>query len=91
MDEIDALIKELKNDERVRRTRFSNRFVNTIGEVYEKYGYGATRALLLDKLDNSKTRFEAQTLLQVLDKINDKNLPSSIGGFIIRKITTLRG
>jgi hypothetical protein len=91
MDEIDKLIRELRNDGRVRKTRFSNRFVNTIGEVYEKYGYGATRALLLDKLDDRRARFEAQTLLEVLDKVDEKNLPSSIGGFIIRKITTLRG
>jgi len=90
MDEIDQLIKELKNNKQVQKTRFSNRFVNTIGEVYEKYGYGAARALLLDRLDNNRKSFEAQTLLQVLDKINDKNMPSSIGGFIIRKITKLR-
>jgi len=62
MDEIDKLIRELRNDERIRKTRFSNKFVNTIGEVYEKYGYGATRALLLDKSDDRRTRFEAQTL-----------------------------
>lgn len=90
MDEIDKLIKELRNDERVQKTRFSNRFVNTTGEIYEKYGYGATRVWLLGKSQNRRTNFQAKTLLQILDEIDEKNFPQSIGGFIIRKIMTLR-
>lgn len=90
MDNIEKLLIELKNDQSIKRMRFSGRFANTVGEIYEKYGYGATKAFLSDRLSNEKENFEARTLLYVLNKINNAHLPLSLGGFIIRKIDMLQ-
>lgn len=90
MDIIENLVEELRENEFVQKTRFSGKFVNTVGEIYEKYGYAATRVWLSDKLYDRKTQFEARILLSILEKINNTNIPSSIGGFIIRKIDTLK-
>jgi len=73
----------------ISRTRFSNRFVNTVGEIYERDGYGATKLFLQEKAQERRTRFEAQSLLKVLDLVKSANVPPSIGGYIIRKLPTI--
>lgn len=84
------LLNELKKDQQLERVRFSNKFVNVVGEMYEKYGYGATVAFLLEKKEDRKSSVEANTLLKVIEKVKTANVPPSIGGFIIRKITSLK-
>jgi len=90
MDEIDALIRKMKEDERIKRTRFTSTIINELGRIYEIYGYGAAKAFLIDKLRNKRKEKEVRTLLRILDEINDMNYPREIGSFIIRKINSLK-
>lgn len=93
MDVIEKLLKDIKEDEIVTKVDyFHGRFVNTVGEIYEKYGYGATKAYLIDKMrDRDRKRsFEAKALLRVVDKVERANLPPSLGGFLIRKLITIK-
>jgi len=87
MDKVEKLVESIRNNRRISGTRFSgSRLVNTVGEIYERDGYGAVKLFLHEKLKNNRTRYEAQTLLEVLDYIKKANLPPSIGGYIIRKL-----
>ena len=90
MDEIDALIRKMKEDERIKRTNFTSSFINDVGKIYEIYGYGAAKLFLVEKLRDNRRRYEAKTLLYILDKVNTLNYPREIGGFIIRKIDSLK-
>jgi hypothetical protein len=86
VDNVEKLINDIRNDRRVSTTRFSNRFVNTIGEMYERSGYGATHLFLQEKVQDRRMRFEAQSVLKVLDLVKSANVSLSIGGYIIRKL-----
>lgn len=90
MDNIEKLLNELRNDKIIRETRFRSNIINTVGEIYERYGYGSAKAYLIDKQNDIKSRNEAKALLYVLNKINNMGIPSSIGSFIIRKIDKLK-
>lgn len=90
MDEIDELIKRMKNDERIKRIRFTSTLINEVGKIYEIYGYGAAKLFLTDKLRDKRKRQEIKTLLYILNEIDNINYPREIGGFIIRKIDSLK-
>ncbi len=87
MDHIERLLHEIQNDRRI-RVLPSRRFAEEVGRIYEKYGYGLTKAFLQAKLHEEKGRSqdEIRSLLLVIDKVKSYNLPSSIGGYIIRKL-----
>lgn len=85
MDIVDEVIEKIRNDPQVRNARFSNKFLNTVGEMCSRYGYGATRLFLLGRNDN-----EARALLKVLDIIEEKNLSVEIGTLIFKKLNAIK-
>ena len=85
MDIIDEVIEKIRNDPQVRNARFSNKFLNTVGEMCSRYGYGATRLFLLGRDEN-----EARVLLKVLDMIEEKNLSVEIGTLIFKKLNAIK-
>ena len=92
-DEINRVILELRAElRRNGEIEIYNTFVNDIGKIYEMYGYGAAKTYLLDKLQdkNRKKQMEARIVLNILDKINNMNIPREIGSFIIRKINSIK-
>ncbi len=85
MDIVDEVIEKIRNDPQIRNARFSNKFLNTVGEMCSRYGYGATRLFLLGRNDN-----EARALLKVLDIIEEKNLSVEIGTLIFKKLNAIK-
>jgi len=85
MDIVDEVIKKIRNDLEVKRARFSNKFLNTVGEMCSRYGYGATRLFLLGRDEN-----EARVLLKVLDMIEERNLSVEIGTLIFKKLNAIK-
>ena len=85
MDIIDEVIEKIRNDPQVRNTRFSNKFLNDVGTVCSRHGYGAVRLFLLGRNDN-----KARVLLKVLKIIEDKNLSVEIGTFIFKKLNAIK-
>jgi len=85
VDIIDEVIEKIRNDPQVRNARFSNKFLNTVGEMCSRYGYGATRLFLLGRDEN-----EARVLLKVLDMIEEKNLSVEIGTLIFKKLNAIK-
>ena len=66
MDIVDEVIEKIRSDPQIRNARFSNKFLNTVGEMCSRYGYGATRLFLLGRDEN-----EARALLKVLDILEE--------------------
>ncbi|ADC64471.1 hypothetical protein Ferp_0290 [Ferroglobus placidus DSM 10642] len=85
MDIVDEVIEKIRNDPQIRSTRFSNKFLNTVGEICSRYGYGATRLFLLGRDDN-----ESKALLKVLDMIVERNLSVEIGTLIFKKLNAIK-
>jgi hypothetical protein len=85
MDIVDDLIERIKNDPDVRRARFSNKFLNTVGEMCSRHGYGATRLFLM-----GRDEYEAKVLLKVLKMIEERNISIEIGTLIFKKLNAIK-
>lgn len=85
MDIVDELIDKIRNDHDVTNARFSNRFLNTVGQICSRYGYGATRLFLL-----GRTEKEARVLIKILDMIEEKNLSIEIGTLIFKRLNAIK-
>lgn len=69
MDEIESLIYEIENDRNIMNTRFTASFLSDISEVFEKHGFGVTKAFLLEKQGRRELYEQATTMLRVLEKL----------------------
>ena len=85
MDIVDEVIEKIRSDPQIRNARFSNKFLNTVGEMCSRYGYGATRLFLLGREEN-----EARALLKVLDILEEKNLSVELGTLILKKLNAIK-
>jgi len=85
MDRVDELIEKIRNDREVINARFSNKLLNTVGQVCSRYGYGATRLFLLGRKEN-----EAKVLIKILDMIEEKNLSIEIGTLILKRLNAIK-
>ena len=85
MDIVDEVIEKIRNDPEVRRARLSNKFLNDVGTVCSRHGYGAVRVFLMGKNDN-----EARALLKVLDILEEKNLSVELGTLIFKKLNAIK-
>ena len=85
MDMVDEVIEKIRSDPQIKNARFSNKFLNTVGEMCSRYGYGATRLFLLGRDEN-----EARVLLKVLDMIEERNLSVEIGTLIFKKLNAIK-
>jgi len=85
MDIVDEVIEKIRSDPQIRNARFSNKFLNTVGEMCSRYGYGATRLFLLGRDEN-----ETRALLKVLDILEEKNLSVELGTLIFKKLNAIK-
>lgn len=93
-DPVEKLIEEIRVCPDVQQARFANNFLNNVAEVFERDGFGTTRAFLLEKRERQELRPQAQALLKVLDLM--ANHPEirqrrAIGRTIIKTIIALKG
>jgi len=93
-DALAGLLEEIKNDPKVNQARyFSNKFLNNIAEGFERYGFEATKAFLVDKKNRRGHYYEAEALLSVL-RILEKNEAikknRKIGRLIMKTLDTSR-
>jgi len=85
MDIVDELIEKIRNDRDVKNTKFSNKFLNTVGEMCSRYGYGATRLFLLGRNEEG-----AKVLIKILEMIEQSKLSREIGTFIFKKLNAIK-
>lgn len=97
MDNIERLLKEIKEDQSIWKSRddrpiyFSGKFLDTVGEVFEKHGFGTTKVYLINQ--SGRDRTQASGMLHVLEKL--KKYPEiitnrAIGRYIIKTLETLK-
>jgi cysteinyl-tRNA synthetase len=93
MDEIEMLIKRIKDDSEIRRTRFNSNFLENVGEVLERYGFEETRLFLLDKKSRYQLKYQATALLKVLDTMKDIEKIKrnrSIGRYVFKNMIAIK-
>lgn len=97
MDRIEKLIKEIQDDRSVwqdprgRPTRFSGKFLNSVGDIFEQHGFGVTRVYLQNQ--SVRDRSQAVGLLKVLEKMEmyqEIKSNRAIGRYIIKSLYTLK-
>lgn len=94
MDEIEKLLDEIRKDKKIQSLRprrgFPRKFLETVGEIFEVYGFGTTEVYL--RAQESRNRSEATALLHLLQKFRRcrKILNSpAIGRYIIKTLDTI--
>ncbi|RLA93866.1 MAG: hypothetical protein DRG83_20405 [Deltaproteobacteria bacterium] len=100
MDNIEKLLKEIKEDRRIWEIRkgdkkysisFSGKFLDTVGEIFEKHGFGVTKVYLLNQ--TGRQRVEAQSMLKVLEKLEscpEVRQNRAIGRYVIKTLENLK-
>ena len=96
MDRIEKLLKEIKGDSKVwefesRPVRYSGKFLDTVGGIFEKYGFGVTKTYLLNQA--GRDRYQAMSMKRVIDKM--EQYPEivgnrAIGRYVIKTIQILK-
>lgn len=96
MDNIERLLREIKDDkevwdERGKPVKFSSNFLQDVADIFEKHGFGVTKTFLLNRAGRS--RVEALKLLKIIAKF--QNVPEiktnrGIGRSIIKSLETLK-
>lgn len=97
MDNIERLLKEIKEDQSIWQSKdgkpiyFSGKFLDTVGEIFEKYGFGTTKVYLANQ--SGRDRSQAFSMQKVLEKLKD--YPEiinnrAIGRYIIKTMDTLK-
>lgn len=97
MDNIERLLKEIKEDQSIWKSKegksiyFSGKFLDTIGEIFEKHGFGTTKVYLANQ--SGRDRPQAFPLLKVLEKL--RGYPEvinnrAIGRYIIKTLEILK-
>jgi len=66
MDDVERLLRAIRDDADVARTRFTASFLNGLAEVYERHGPGVAHTYLLDKRERRELRLQADAALRVL-------------------------
>jgi len=93
MDVIEELIEAIKNDRKVQRTKFTPNFLNDVGEVFERHGFGVAKTFLIEKRERRELRYQADALLDVIakfEKIDEIKQNRSIGRYIIKTVNSLK-
>ena len=97
MDNIEKLLKEIKEDTAIwslgvgKEVRFSGKFLDSVGEIFEKHGFGTTKVFLTNQAGRDK--MQAFSLVKVIDRF--KKYPEivsnrAIGRYIIKTLDTLK-
>jgi len=83
MDIVEKVIEKIRNNPEIKRARFNDEFLNDVGSVFSRHGYGAARVFAM-RDDN-----EARALLKVLDILEEKNLSVELGTLILKKLNAI--
>ena len=99
MDNVEKLLKEIKEDPMVwippgkdrRPIFFSGKFLDTVGEIFEKHGFGTAKVYLLNQ--SGRDRIQALGLKRVLEKM--EKYPEivsnrAIGRYVIKTLEMLK-
>lgn len=81
MDNIEKLLKEIKEDESIWKERrrdgssfhiqLTSGFLNDVADVFEKHGFGTTKTFLFEKSDRRELKSQANSLLKVIAKFEN--------------------
>ena len=93
MDDVEILIEKIKQDRNFQRTPFTSNFLNNVADVFEREGFGVTKTFLLDKQQKYNLKWQAISLLNILN-IFEKNerikQNRKIGRFIIKNLNNFK-
>jgi hypothetical protein len=70
-DPVEELVSKIQSRSDIMQTQFTSNALNSVAEVFERDGFGATRVYLLDKLERNDAAPQATALLAVLDLMHD--------------------
>lgn len=87
MYSVDEIIVFLKRDKDVKNISFSGGFLNNVGEVCSRYGYGAVKVFLIGR---KKEEQQSKALLKVLDEIQKRKIPKEVGTMIFKKLNAIK-
>jgi len=94
-DPIEDVLNQLRRKPGVQRERFSNTFLNNVGDVVEREGFATTRLFLRDKMEQTATRYQARVLLEevlpVLESCERIRQNRAIGRLVIKSLEGLKG
>ena len=96
MDNIEKLLREIKEDPAVWNPgrgplSFSGKFLDTVGEIFEKHGFGTTKVYLMNQ--SGRDRGQALGLKRVLEKFErcpEIMANRAIGRYVIKTLETLK-
>lgn len=97
MDSVERLLKEIKDDQSIWKLRdgryvaFSGKFLDTVGEIFERHGFGVTKVYLANQTGRDRT--QAFSMIKVLEKLQSYPEISNnraIGRYIIKTLDTLK-
>lgn len=94
IDPIERLIEDIRQCPEVQSTHFSNNFLNAVGEVFERDGFGTTRIFLLEKRERQDLRHQSAALLKVIDLMTDHpevRQRRALGRTIIKSLIAIKG
>jgi len=92
-DAVSRILKTLKANESIRKTRFDNTFLANVGEVLGRYGFGAAKAFLLDKLDRqheAQSRVLLDVIIPIMEKEPQLCQNRGIVRYIVKSLNTLK-
>ena len=81
------------DSQKIQNTKFRNTFLNNVGDIFERYGFGATKMFLLGKRESRDLRQQADALLRLIKKFEEYEeikQNRSIGRYIIKILNTLK-
>jgi hypothetical protein len=97
MDNIEKLLSAIKQDASIwsgpggSQVYFSGKFLDTVGEIFEKHGFGTTKVYLINQ--SGRDRVQAGRLLKVIEKF--QNCPEvtsnrAIGRYVIKTLPHIK-
>ena len=97
MDHIEQLLKEIKGDPSVWKdnrgnpVNYSGKFLDTVGEIFEKHGFGTTKVYLINQSGRDRTQsFGMQKVLEKFKQYPEIEHNRAIGRYIIKTLETLK-
>ncbi len=98
MDNVEKLLKEIKEDPGVwnpgkkrEPIYFTGKFLDTVGEIFEKHGFGTTKVYLMNQ--SGRERVQADGLLKVIEKFQkypEITNNRAIGRYVIKTLGILK-
>ncbi|MBC7265285.1 MAG: hypothetical protein H5T64_13160 [Chloroflexi bacterium] len=93
-DPIEQILRKLKTNQEVMRTRFTASLLNNVGEILERDGFGAAKVYLLDRLERPELQAQARVLLNVvlptLEASPSVQQRRSLGRYIVKTLIALQ-